>query len=233
MPDLTLDLGRRYAAGLGDGTATHRGGRPLSIATRRGYLKALKAFSGWLRRERYLRRDPLAGLLVPRAEERLFPVFNDDQLRALLAAAAGDSLRAWRWTAVLWLLLDGGLRASELTGLTLERLDLERAEATMLGKGGRERLVPLGDAAVHAVRRYLAVRGGPPRGPVLLDRAGRPLSRMALYRGVRALGRRAGVQGVRCSPHTLRHSFATRFLTLGGDVLTLQRLLATARGRSP
>ena len=227
LPDLSLELGRRYATALGSASATRD--RPLSVATRRGYLKALKAFSAWLRRERYLRRDPLAPLTVPRAEERLFPVFTDEQLHALLATAAGDSLRARRWSAVLWLLLDGGLRASELTGLTLERLDLERAEARVLGKGGRERLVPLGDVTVSAVRRYLALRGGAPRGPLLLDRAGRPLTRTALYRGVRSLGRRAGVSGVRCSPHTFRHSFATRFLTLGGDVLTLQRLL----GHSP
>lgn len=229
LTDLNLELARRYATALVDGGAGRRRRRPASVATRRGYLKALKSFSAWLRAERYLRRDPLAGLLVPRAEERLFPVFSDEQLRALLTAAAGDSLRARRWTAALWLLLDGGLRASELTGLTLDRLDLERGEAKVIGKGGRERLVPLGDAAIHAVRRYLAVRGGPPRGALLLDRAGRPLSRMGLYRGVRALGRRADLRGVRCSPHTFRHTFATRFLTLGGDVLTLQRLL----GHSP
>jgi site-specific recombinase XerD len=229
--DLSLDLARRYSARLGGGGPRANGsGRAVSSATRHGYLVALKAFAGWLRRERYLARDPLAGLVVPRAEERLFPVFSDQQLGALLAETGGDSLRDRRWAAVVWLLLDGGLRLSELTSLTAERLDLERGEARVLGKGGRERLVPIGAAAVSPLRRYLTQRGEPMGDePVFLDQAGRPLTRTAVYRGVRNLGRRAGISGVRCSPHTFRHSFATRFLTLGGDVLTLQRLL----GHSP
>ncbi len=229
--DLSLDLARRWAAALtGAGSAAGEPTRRLSSATRHGYLTALKAFARWLRRERYVSRDPLAGLAVPRLEDHLFPVFSDEQLGALLAETRGDSPRARRWAAVVWLLLDGGLRLSELVGLTGERLDLERGEARVLGKGGRERLVPLGAAAISALRRYLALRGEPAgTEPVFLDQAGRPLSRTAVYRGVRSLGRRAGISGVRCSPHTFRHSFATRFLTLGGDVLTLQRLL----GHSP
>ena len=195
----------------------------------RGHLKALKVFAGWLRREGYPSRDPLASLEVPRDDRRLFPVFSDGQLDALLRVAEGDSLRARRWTAVLWVLLDTGLRLSELTGLTLERVDLEVGAARVVGKGGKERLVPIGSAALFALRRYLDRRGGPARGAVFLDDDGRPLSPTAVYKGIRSLGARAGISGVRCSPHTFRHTFATRYLLLGGDLLTLARLL----GHSP
>ncbi len=233
LADLTIDLGRRYAVSLSEpaksGGRSRRRGQPLSRATVRGHLKALKVFAGWLRREGYLSRDPLAALEVPRDDRRLFPVFSDGQLDALLRVAEGDSLRAHRWTAVLWVLLDTGLRLSELTGLTLERVDLEVGSARVVGKGGKERLVPIGSAALFALRRYLDRRGGPARGAVFLDDDGRPLSPTAVYKGIRSLGARAGISGVRCSPHTFRHTFATRYLLLGGDLLTLARLL----GHSP
>ena len=233
LADLTLDLARRYAVSLSEpaksGGRAHRRGQPLSRATVRGHLKALKAFGGWLCRENYLTRDPLASLEVPRDDRRLFPVFSDGQLDALLRVAEGDSLRARRWTAILWVLLDTGLRLSELTGLTLERVDLEVGSARVVGKGGKERLVPIGSAALFALRRYLERRGGPARGAIFLDDDGRPLSPTAVYKGIRSLGTRAGISGVRCSPHTFRHTFATRYLLLGGDLLTLARLL----GHSP
>ncbi|MBA2719201.1 MAG: tyrosine-type recombinase/integrase [Chloroflexi bacterium] len=233
LADLTVDLGRRYAVSLSEpaksGGRTRRRGQPLSRATVRGHLKALKVFAGWLRREGYLSRDALASLEVPRDDRRLFPIFSDGQLDALLRVAEGDSLRARRWTAVLWVLLDTGLRLSELTGLALERVDLEVGAARVVGKGGTERLVPIGSAALFALRRYLERRGGPARGAVFLDDDGRPLSPTAVYKGIRSLGTRAGITGVRCSPHTFRHTFATRYLLLGGDLLTLARLL----GHSP
>lgn len=230
--DLTLDLARAYSVALTQGEVRGRRRlhqRPASRETIRGHLKTLKGFSRWLQRERYIRRHVLQDLVIPRSEYRLFPVFNDHQLAALLKVAAGTSKRARRWSAMLWLLLDTGLRLAELTGLTLERLDLERGEARVVGKGNRERLVPIGSSALFALRRYVEVRGGPARGALFLDDDGRPLSRNAVYRAVRRLSTKAGVEGVRCSPHTLRHTFATRFLTLGGDLLSLQRLL----GHSP
>ena len=155
--DLSLDLARRYAAALrGDGAAAGPPSRrPLSSATRRGYLVALKAFAGWLRRERYLTRDPLAGLVVPRAEELLFPVFNDQQVGALLAETGGDSLRARRWAAVVWLLLDGDLCLSEPAELSAARLDVERGEARVLGKSWAEALRCLKHRVSRPVFRLL------------------------------------------------------------------------------
>ncbi len=233
LSDLTLELGRAYSVGLTQpaerGQHRRLQQRPLSRETVRGHLKTLKVFSRWLQREGYLRRHVLQDLTIPPSEHRLFPVFNDHQLAGLLKCAVGTSKRARRWSAMLWLLLDTGLRLAEFTDLTLEHLDLERGEARVLGKGRRERLVPIGSSALLALRRYLEVRGGPPRGALFLDDDGRPLSRNAVYRAVRRLSAKAGIEGVRCSPHTLRHTFATRFLTLGGDLLSLQRLL----GHSP
>ncbi len=233
LSDLTLELVRAYSVGLSQpaahGQRRRLQQRPLSRETVRGHLKTLKVFSRWLQREGYLRRHVLLDLAIPPSEDRLFPIFSDAQLAALLKCASGTSKRARRRSAMLWLLLDTGLRLAEFTGLTLERLDLERGEARVLGKGRRERLVPIGSSALLAVRRYLEVRGGPPRGALFLDDDGRPLSRNAVYRAVRRLSAKAGIEGVRCSPHTLRHTFATRFLTLGGDLLSLQRLL----GHSP
>lgn len=113
--------------------------------------------------------------------------------------------------------------------LAVERVDLEAGALAVIGKGGRERTVPIGEAALFALRRYLAAAGDPPRGPLFRDARGRPLTRAAIYKAVRGLCQRAEISGVRCSPHTFRHTFAARYLTLGGDVLTLQRLL----GHSP
>jgi site-specific recombinase XerD len=233
LGEFTLELARAYAVSLDQGAAPGQRRRlqqrPLSRETVRGHMKTLRVFSRWLQREGYLRRHVLLDLAIPRPEHRLFPIFNDSQLAALLKCTTGTGKRARRWSAMLWLLLDTGLRLAEFSGLTLERLDLQRGEARVLGKGKRERLVPIGASALLALRRYLEVRGGPPRGAVFLDDDGRPLSRNAVYRAVRRLSARAGIEGVRCSPHTLRHTFATRFLTLGGDLLSLQRLL----GHSP
>lgn len=90
--------------------------RPLSRASARGHLKALKAFGAWLARDGYLRRNPLAALAVPKADLRLFPVFSDEQLDAVLRCAADDRRRGRLWTAVLWLFIDTGLRLGELAG---------------------------------------------------------------------------------------------------------------------
>jgi integrase/recombinase XerD len=231
--DFELGLARRYAVELREPTrpSGSRGAtrRPLRRASVRGHLKALKAFGAWLATEAYVPGNPLSGLVIPPDDQRLFPVFGDEQLQALLRVTRGSNVRARRLTAIVWLLLDTGMRLSELTSLDLDRLDLEAGTARVGGKGGKERVVPIGSAALYALRRYLEARGGPDRGPVLIETGDRPMSNRAVYRAIRELGRRAGINGVRCSPHTFRHTFATRYLTLGGDVLTLQRIL----GHSP
>ena len=229
VADFELGLARRYAVELREPALRSRSRssarRPLRRASLRGHLKALKAFGGWLAREGYVRSNPLAGLVIPSDEQTLFPVFADDQLDAMLRAARGEGIRARRLTAIIWLFLDTGLRLSELTSLGLEGLDLEAGTALVTGKGGKERIVPIGSAALYAIRRYIEARGGQERGPVFMESGGRPMSNRAVYKAIRELGIRAGVSGVRCSPHTFRHTFATRYLTLGGDVLTLQRIL--------
>ena len=227
--DFELGLARRYAVELREPTrpSGSRGAarRPLRRASVRGHLKALKAFGAWLATEAYVPGNPLSGLVIPPDDQRLFPVFGDEQLQALLRVTRGSNVRARRLTAIVWLLLDTGMRLSELTSLDLDRLDLEAGTARVAGKGGKERVVPIGSAALYALRRYLEARGGPDSGPVLIETGDRPMSNRAVYRAIRELGRRAGISGVRCSPHTFRHTFATRYLTLGGDVLTLQRIL--------
>ena len=113
--------------------------------------------------------------------------------------------------------------------MTLERVDLEVGSARVVGKGGKERLVPIGSAAPSRSAAISTAGGGPARRAVFLDDDGRPLSPTAVYKGIRSLGARAGISGVRCSPHTFRHTFATRYLLLGCDLLALARLL----GHSP
>ncbi len=149
-------------------------------------------------------------------------------MRGLLSAAS-TSRQSVRYQALVSLLLDTGIRLSELTALRVRDVDLVEGRCLVRGKGSRERLVPLGGRCRRALRASLAARGRlDPSGPLFVGRGGSPLPRRTVQQVVRRLGGSAGITD-RCSPHVLRHSFARAFLANGGDVFSLQRIL----GHSP
>lgn len=124
------------------------------------------------------------------------------------------------------LLLDTLARVSEVTGLNLQDVDLKHRTIRVMGKGRRERELPFGHVAAESLRRYAHnVVDHEPADPFFISRTGRRLTREGIAAAMRTCGRKAKIVGVRCSPHTLRHTGAKRFILAGGDVFTLQKLL--------
>ncbi len=193
------------------------------------YLRSIRSFFSWLVSEEVLADNPFRRVRVPRAPHRLVPTLSDPQLGALLDAIDTSTPEGYRNYAVILTLLDTGLRVSELAGLRPEELWLEEGLLKVMGKGGKERLIPIGKRVQRLLWGYLnRFRPDPvaPRGAtVFLTGGGRPLSPRHIQAMMARYGRRAGIQGVRCSPHTLRHCAAVRFLRNGGDAFSLQRLL--------
>lgn len=212
LADLTLAAGRSWAAGLTVGR------RPATVANR---VRSLKVLSRWCVEEQYLAADPLARLRVPAVPRTIVATFSDDQVRVMLEAAPPALAMTLR------ILLDTGLRISEAVGLACD--DVLDGFLRVTGKGGDERVVPVGRTLDAALRRYRD-RGRPgARGtgaePLLLLRSGRAQTARSVYSGMRRLAVEAGIQQVRVSPHTCRHSFAITFLRNGGNLLALQRIL--------
>ncbi|MDH3283873.1 MAG: tyrosine recombinase, partial [Acidobacteriota bacterium] len=205
--------------------------RGLSGATRGRRLSALRAFMRYLREEGLREDDPARRLAAPRRRRPLPRVLTSAEIEALLAAPDPSTPRGSRDRAMLEVLYATGLRVSELVSLTTDRIDLRRGIARVVGKGGAERVVPLGRHALRVVREYLE-RDRPrlaPRGEVAFPgRAGRALTRQAFWVNLRKLAARAGVPTRRISPHVVRHSFATHLVENGADLRTVQVLLGHA-----
>ena len=209
-----------------------RGLQPSSIAR---HLSTMRMFFRFLEATDVLSSNPTAPLITPTRWKRLPGVLSPSQMKKLLDAADETSGRLWqRDRAMLELMYAAGLRASEVAGLRLEGYDERIAVLRVLGKGDRERLVPVGEPARIAVRRYLEdlrpklarFEDGRDDGALLLSNTGRPLERVAVWQIVRRLAERAGLRDVH--PHMLRHSFATHMLTGGADLRVVQELLGHA-----
>lgn len=213
---------RRYLAYL----AT-RGQARRTIARR---ASALRRYFGWLRRTGVIDADPSVGLSAPRGEGRLPRVLRPDELRALLdderpPAAAGDVPRDLRDDALLEVLYGSGLRVAELCALDVDDLDIGRRRLTVWGKGGKQRVVPLGDPAATALQRWLhdgrraLATEATPAAAVFLNTRGR---RLTPRDARRIVDRRASSP---THPHALRHTFATHLLDGGADLRVVQELL--------
>jgi integrase/recombinase XerD len=181
-------------------------------------------------------RDPTENLRPPKALRALPRYLTPAQVEALLAAPDVTTPVGLRDRAVLEVMYATGLRASELTGLTSEGLDLELGIVRVLGKGGKERLVPLGREARRWVKRYAAEAregfsqaraGGRPSPILFLSRRGGRLTPTGLWGLVRRHAVAAGVEKL-LTPHVLRHSFASHLLERGADLRALQAMLGHA-----
>ncbi|HXF98887.1 MAG TPA: tyrosine recombinase XerC [Gaiellaceae bacterium] len=176
--------------------------------------------------------NPAASLQLPRRPRRLPRALSPAETERLLEAAAGSSPRALRDRALAELLYGAGLRVSEAVGLDKGAVDLEGRIVRVLGKGGRERIVPLGRPAAEALRRYLAL-GRPHldrryRPELFLNARGGPLTRAGAFLVLRRLAAKAGLEPERVHPHLLRHSFATHLLEGGADLRSVQEMLGHA-----
>jgi integrase/recombinase XerD len=195
-------------------------------------VSAVRVYFRFLVGEGILTSDPSDRLETPKRWQSLPDVLTAEEVERLLAAPTLDDPLVFRDRALLELGYGAGLRVSELTGLTARDALLDEGVVRVLGKGGKERLVPIGRGAIGAVAVYLRElrprldRGGG-QGIMLLNANGGPLTRMGAWKIVRKYVERAGISK-RVTPHTLRHSFATHLLEGGADLRAVQEMLGHA-----
>jgi integrase/recombinase XerD len=211
------------------GFLASRKGRSSSAARR---LSSLKRFYGWCLRERRTRVDPTLKLDPPKRTPRFPKTLSEADVEALLAAPDVATPLGMRDRAMFEVLYASGLRVSELVGLKVFEVNLDAGVLRVLGKGSKERLVPLGEEAVDWVRRYMK-----DFRPELLKKKssehlfitgrGTGMTRQAFWQNIKRYGARA-VPGKHFSPHVLRHAFATHLINHGADLRVVQMLLGHA-----
>ncbi|MBI3564014.1 MAG: tyrosine recombinase [Elusimicrobia bacterium] len=205
-------------------------GRGLKAASLYRKVEALKSFFAYQAVEGRLPESPAEGLKGPRLPKRLPKCLSQAEAARLLAAPDSGSYEDLRERAMLELLYAAGLRVTELLTLTPESVNLQEGWVRVLGKGSKERMVPVHARALAAVQVYLlerARRFKTPDAELFLGRSGRKLSRVQFWRSLRALGRRAGLK-TDLHPHLLRHTFATHLLQGGADLRSVQEMLGHA-----
>ena len=231
LSDVTELTVAEFLASLRAGSGQHP---PLSATSAARTVVAVRGLHRFALREGLTAFDPSARVRPPTPARRLPKAISVQEVSQLLAAAgSGDTALSLRDQALLELLYGTGARISEVVGLTLDELDRVEGLVRLDGKGGRQRIVPVGSYALRAVEAYV-VRGRPALAvagkgtPALFVNArGGPLSRQSAWAVLKAAAGRAGLT-VEVSPHTLRHSFATHLLDGGADVRVVQELLGHA-----
>lgn len=193
-------------------------------------LSALRAYFAQQVRLGARETDPTALLDPPRLGRSLPKALSESEVEALINAPALDTATGLRDRAMVELMYATGLRVSELVNLPATALNLRQGVVRVMGKGSKERLVPLGEEALHWIDTYLAqarpaLAGGRAAAPLFLGRAGAALSRQQFWNVVKRLALVAGIDPAKVSPHGLRHSFATHLLNHGADLRALQMLL--------
>jgi len=217
---------------LGD---LHKQGLARATAARK--LAAARTFLRYLRREGVIDDDPGALVATPKRDVRMPAHLSEDEMSALLDAPSVATPFGRRDRAILELFYASGMRLSELAGLDVDDVNLSANMVRVLGKGGKERIVPFNKAAARAIRKYwsdrellvrLKARGRSTRDPLFVNYRGGRLTTRSIDRLVR---RYVAVSSTRMgiSPHALRHSFATHLLQRGADLRVIQELLGHAR----
>ncbi len=226
---ITVDdaIVNRYLAHL------HAQANPPKPATQRRLYSALRRLFRWLLEERRITTDPLLTIQRPSKSDRFPKTLSETQVEELLAAPDIETPIGLRDRALLELLYATGLRVTELTGLKLFELNLEDGVVRALGKGSKERLVPLGEVAVQWLQRYLQdgrpiLLKGRACDEVFVTGRGKGMTRQMAWALIKRYGSQAGISRERISPHVLRHAFATHLLNHGADLRVVQMLLGHA-----
>lgn len=205
----------------------HRKNQKSSIARK---LSTLRSFFKFLQKNGALESNPMAGLLTPKREQNLPVVLSVDEMFRLLDTIETDGLLALRNRAIFETLYSCGIRVSELTGLDVFDLDSAAATVRVLGKGGRERIAPIGRKALDAIRAYRdRLRadtgiGDDRNGPLFLNARHQRLTARSVARILKKMAAACGIASP-LSPHALRHTFATHLLDAGADLRSVQELL--------
>lgn len=234
---VTVSVLRRYLDYLSKrgNWATGRIGKPLSSYTIHGHARILRTFLNWCSvedgLEKFVSEKTPRKMTMPKVDEVVIEVFSPEQVKAMFAASEREYSPAlnYRDKAILSLLLDTGIRAHELTTLTLDNVHLNANDTyiMVMGKGRKEREVGLGNAARTALHKYISRyrKSATAEKHVFLSRFSKGLTVSGLDQILYRLGEWAKVEEVRVSAHTFRHTFAVSYLKNGGDVFKLSRLL--------
>ena len=180
-----------------------------------------------------IRTDPTLRVKAPKLPRSLPKNLSEAQVDALLDAPDTETTLGLRDRAMLETLYASGLRVSELVGLTLAQVSLDMGVVRVMGKGSKERLVPLGEQAIDWLKRYLAngrpdLAANSKTNAIFLTTRRDPMTRQAFWQLIKRYGIKAGIGGTTLSPHTLRHAFATHLLNHGADLRVVQLLLGHA-----
>ena len=234
ITDVTLHSARAFIAHLQEKTSrwedhpispAQEGG--LSPYTIHGYVRTLKVFGSWLAEEGFAGINPFLRLKRPRLPQPMIEVLTDEEIGAIVGSINPNCRQGMRMYLVVLLLLDTGMRANELLGISLNDIDLGNQTVKVWGKGDKERIVPFGPTTKKALMRYIGAWRPEPSAEgveqLVLSMQGSPLSYDALSHLIKRLGVSNGVPRLRA--HLFRHTFAVKYLMNGGDVMSLKRIL--------
>jgi site-specific recombinase XerD len=201
----------------------------LSEASVNSYIRGLQSFWAWLVRDGFLTDSPFNHLRIPVAPFRIKPPLSREQIAAMLYSCDQSDPLGYRDYAVMFLLYDTGVRAAELCYITLEDIYFEERQVRVLGKGNKQRLVPIGANCQKYVWKYQQFFRPEPNMPnieqLFLTDEGYPLKVDSLQDIIKRHAKKAGLTGIQVSPHAFRRAFAVDYLRNGGDVLTLKEIL--------
>jgi integrase/recombinase XerC len=190
-------------------------------------LAALRTFFRFLYREGHIKSNPITAVSTPKLDKKLPKFLDVDQVARLITKPDASTVPGRRDRAIFETLYSSGLRVSELVGLDSDDVDFISGVVKVLGKGSKERIVPIGDQALKAIRDYLEGRGAmkvKDKHAVFLNKSGTRLSDRSVRRIVDKYIRLCSIE-TKISPHSLRHSFATHLLDRGADLRSVQELL--------
>lgn len=199
----------------------------LSERSQARLLSSLKSFFDWLVMEGVIKDNPCDKVDAPKLGRYLPSVLSEDEVSAIISSVDLSTWQGLRDRAVLEVLYGCGLRVSEAVNLKISNIFFQEGFVRIIGKGNKERLVPLGEMAVAALNEYLERRPSPEAScddVVFLNRFGKPLSRVSMFKMIKTQALLAGVRK-EISPHTFRHSFATHLIERGADLRGVQEML--------
>lgn len=201
----------------------------IAVRTLARIISGIKSFFHWLVRENYIEVDPTELLEGPRIGRKLPEILTVEEIDAMIAAIDMSKFEGVRNRAIIETLYGCGLRVSELINLEISRIYIDEQYIIVRGKGDKERLVPIAQVTIYAIKEYMELRGDvkikPGEGNILfVSKRGGRLTRMMIYYIVSGLAEAAGVTK-EISPHTLRHSFATHLLEGGANLRAIQQML--------
>lgn len=203
-------------------------GTGLSVETVRGHIRTLKVFSSWLHQEEYTEVNLLQPLKPPRAPQKLIEPLTENEIKTLVGRFNRDTYTGIRNQAIFTTLIDTGLRASEVAGITLNHLNMKDGCIKVMGKGSKERVVPIGKTVQHVLWSYIErtrpnVRA---KNHLFLSRGGKPIAVNAVKLMFSRLAKDADIP--RLHAHLCRHTFAINYLLNGGDIFSLKEILGHA-----